>query len=184
MRLNTAATLLPPTGTVCSPDASTASGNGAGRPHCTFLRPPDLCLSVYSTRPCAELQSHRSQGTPSIYWLSMKGIWQICKLCEFEVSIDDCSIFLLISLGIDQCKAPHGILILYHKKLSILPSSRGATEDKVLRRSAWTPGAWRRRGSAGRSARPRPGTPRLCAGAPRRSCASMSPMALFSTGLL
>lgn len=48
----------------------------------------------------------------------MKDIWQIYKLCEFEVSVDDCNIFLLTSLGLRQYKAPHGTLNLYHKKLN------------------------------------------------------------------
>lgn len=48
----------------------------------------------------------------------MKGIWRIYKLCEFEVSADDCKIFLLISLELGQYKAPHDTLNLYHKKLN------------------------------------------------------------------
>lgn len=48
----------------------------------------------------------------------MQDIWQIYKLCEFEVSVDDCNIFLLTSLGLGQYKAPHGTLNLYHKKLN------------------------------------------------------------------
>lgn len=55
---------------------------------------------------------------PSIFWLSMKGTCQIYKLCEFEVSGDDCNIFLLISLELGQHKAPHGTLNLFHKKLN------------------------------------------------------------------
>lgn len=57
------ATLLPPTGTVCSPDASIASENKAGWTHHIILQSPDQHLSVYSTHPFAEHQSHKSQST-------------------------------------------------------------------------------------------------------------------------
>lgn len=56
-------TLLPPTGTACSPDASTASEKKAAWARRTFLQPPGQRLSVCSTRPSAALQSHRSQST-------------------------------------------------------------------------------------------------------------------------
>lgn len=56
-------TLLPPTGTAGSPGASTASGKKAGWTSHTSLQPPGQCLSACSTRPSAELQSHRSQST-------------------------------------------------------------------------------------------------------------------------
>lgn len=62
-RYSRSATLLPPTGTVCSPDANIAAENKAGWIDHTFLQPPDQRLWVYSTHPFAELQSHRSQST-------------------------------------------------------------------------------------------------------------------------
>lgn len=57
------ATLLPPTGTACSPDANIAAENQAGWIQHTFLQPPDQRLSADSTHPFAELQDHRSQST-------------------------------------------------------------------------------------------------------------------------
>lgn len=56
-------TLLPPSGTVCSPDANTLSENKAAWMDHTFLPPPGQLLWVCSTHPSAELRSRRSQST-------------------------------------------------------------------------------------------------------------------------
>lgn len=62
----------------------------------------------------------------------MKGTVPIYKLCEFEVSADDCNTFLPIFFEVDQCKGPPGTLHLYHKKLNTAEDIQIHSKDNVF----------------------------------------------------